>query len=139
MNIDLLRHCLRRFSFLCGVEPSFCGEAVRGGFVIQIATPNEKWLKGADTRSNRLTIKGQVTIPKEIRDFLGLQEGNSSVEFVVTEDGSVTVRKAGREEEKPRHRGLFSRTVPRQAVIPPAHAASSRRGGGVLALLAGGY
>ena len=82
MNIDLLRHCLRRFSFLCGVEPSFCGEAVRGGFVIQIATPNEKWLKGADTMSNRLTIKGQVTIPKEIRDFLGLQEGNSSVEFV---------------------------------------------------------
>lgn len=25
--------------------------------------------------SNRLTIKGQVTIPKAVRDFLGLQEG----------------------------------------------------------------
>ena len=28
--------------------------------------------------SNRLTIKGQVTIPKAVRDFLGLQEGGSS-------------------------------------------------------------
>ena len=49
--------------------------------------------------SHRLTIKGQVTIPKEIRDFLGLEEGCSCVEFVVEADGSVSVRKAG---EKPR-------------------------------------
>ena len=39
--------------------------------------------------SHRLTIKGQVTIPKEIRDFLGLEEGCSCVEFVVEADGSV--------------------------------------------------
>ena len=44
--------------------------------------------------SHRLTIKGQVTIPKEIRDFLGLEEGCSCVEFVVEADGSVSVRKA---------------------------------------------
>ena len=44
--------------------------------------------------SNRLTIKGQVTIPKAVRDFLGLQEGGSSVEFTINDDGSVTVRKA---------------------------------------------
>ena len=38
--------------------------------------------------SNRLTIKGQVTIPKAVRDFLGLQEGGSSVEFTINDDGS---------------------------------------------------
>ena len=39
--------------------------------------------------SNRLTIKGQVTVPKEVRDFLGLTSGASSVEFSIDEDGSV--------------------------------------------------
>lgn len=43
---------------------------------------------------HRLTIKGQVTIPKEIRELLGLREGNSCVEFSVAEDGSVVVKKA---------------------------------------------
>lgn len=43
---------------------------------------------------HRLTIKGQVTIPKVIREFLGLREGNSCVEFAVAPDGSVVVRKA---------------------------------------------
>ena len=44
--------------------------------------------------SNRLTIKGQVTIPKEIRDFLGLTEGASAVTFEIAEDGSVRVTRA---------------------------------------------
>ena len=44
--------------------------------------------------SNRLTIKGQVTIPKEIRDFLGLTEGASAVNFEIAEDGSVRVTRA---------------------------------------------
>ncbi len=44
--------------------------------------------------SNRLTIKGQVTIPKEIRDFLGLTEGSSAVNFEIAEDGSVRVTRA---------------------------------------------
>lgn len=43
---------------------------------------------------HRLTIKGQVTIPKEIRDFLGLREGASRVEFSIDEDGTVRVVKA---------------------------------------------
>lgn len=38
--------------------------------------------------STRLTRKGQVTIPKRIRDLLGLQAG-SPVVFKVTEDGQV--------------------------------------------------
>ena len=44
--------------------------------------------------SNRLTIKGQVTIPKDVREFLGLTMGTSAVEFFIAEDGTVQVRKA---------------------------------------------
>lgn len=44
--------------------------------------------------ANRLTIKGQVTIPKDVREFLGLQAGASRVEFMIDEDGSVRVVKA---------------------------------------------
>ena len=42
-----------------------------------------------------LTRKGQVTIPKPIRDRLGLQAG-SRVEFQVGRDGQVRVLPAGR-------------------------------------------
>ncbi|MFQ3318082.1 MAG: antitoxin PrlF [Natronomonas sp.] len=38
-----------------------------------------------------VTSKGQVTIPKEIRDRLGIESG-TEVEFEVQEDGSVTIR-----------------------------------------------
>ena len=61
--------------------------------------------------SHRLTIKGQVTIPKEIRDFLGLEEGCSS---------------------------RSSRTSSVQTVRKPVHGVRTRAHGGVLALLAGG-
>lgn len=87
--------------------------------------------------SHRLTIKGQVTIPKEIRDLLGLEEGNSCVEFVLDDDGRVTVRKA--EATKPKvvaHRQVrTSVRAPRQ----PVHTSRPRAQGGVLALLAGGF
>ena len=36
------------------------------------------------------TIKGQVTIPKQIRDYLKLETG-SKVDFVITSDGTVKV------------------------------------------------
>lgn len=39
----------------------------------------------------RVTSKGQVTIPKEIRDQLGIQPG-SEVEFVNDNDGEVILR-----------------------------------------------
>ena len=38
-----------------------------------------------------LTNKGQVTIPKEIRDSLGLQTGDK-LEFVITESGKALLR-----------------------------------------------
>lgn len=41
-----------------------------------------------------LTSKGQVTIPKRIRDALKLAPG-SSVEFAVNKDGEVVIHKVG--------------------------------------------
>ena len=38
-----------------------------------------------------VTSKGQVTIPKRIRDALGLTEG-AEIEFVLEDDGSLRVR-----------------------------------------------
>jgi AbrB family looped-hinge helix DNA binding protein len=40
--------------------------------------------------SSTLTIKGQVTIPKRLRDYLGLSPGDK-VRFEYTEDGAVRI------------------------------------------------
>lgn len=40
--------------------------------------------------SATITTKGQVTIPKEIRDYLNLDTG-SKVEFVIDEQGMVKI------------------------------------------------
>lgn len=47
--------------------------------------------------STRLTSKGQVTIPKRIRDALNLGPG-SPVDFAVNREGDVVIQKA---EEQP--------------------------------------
>jgi antitoxin PrlF len=39
----------------------------------------------------KMTTKGRVTIPKRLRDYLGLEPG-SDVEFEVTEDGRVFLK-----------------------------------------------
>lgn len=44
--------------------------------------------------ASALTSKGQVTIPKKIRDALRLAPGNR-VEFSVNTDGQVVLHKAG--------------------------------------------
>jgi AbrB family looped-hinge helix DNA binding protein len=41
-----------------------------------------------------LTVKGQVTIPKQIRDALNLKPG-SQLDFAVNKDGQVVLRKIG--------------------------------------------
>jgi antitoxin PrlF len=46
-----------------------------------------------------LTIKGQVTIPKKIRDALKLVPGDS-IEFGVNSEGDVVLRKAGARNSK---------------------------------------
>lgn len=42
-----------------------------------------------------VTTKGQVTIPKEVRDLLGIKPG-SAVMFEVAQDGRVVITKVGR-------------------------------------------
>ena len=44
------------------------------------------------TREATVTSKGQVTIPKEIRERLALERGEK-VSFELTEDGDVVLRK----------------------------------------------
>ncbi|WP_147652325.1 AbrB/MazE/SpoVT family DNA-binding domain-containing protein [Vulcaniibacterium gelatinicum] len=51
--------------------------------------------------STILTVKGQVTIPKPVRDALRLEPG-SAVEFAVNAAGEVVVRKAGSRRRAPR-------------------------------------
>lgn len=45
--------------------------------------------------AHQVTVKGQVTIPKKLRDYLGIGPG-SGVEFEVDAQGAVLLRKAGR-------------------------------------------
>jgi len=45
--------------------------------------------------SATITSKGQVTVPKAIRDMLGLEPGDK-VDFVPTEDSRVEVRRIKR-------------------------------------------
>ncbi|MBP6678968.1 MAG: AbrB/MazE/SpoVT family DNA-binding domain-containing protein, partial [Paracoccus sp.] len=42
----------------------------------------------------RITTKGQVTIPQDVRDFAGFQPG-TDVEFLIGDDGVVRVVAAG--------------------------------------------
>jgi len=47
-----------------------------------------------------MTSKGQVTIPKRLRDFLGLKPG-SAVEFELAADGRVVLKPARRPPKSP--------------------------------------
>jgi antitoxin PrlF len=53
----------------------------------------------------KITSKGQVTIPKRIREYLGLKPG-SEVEFVLGNDGRIALKT----KEKPR-KGRFDELV----------------------------
>lgn len=52
-----------------------------------------------------LTVKGQVTIPKPLRDALEIGPG-SQVEFAVNEAGEIVLRKAAG-KTRPRRRDRF--------------------------------
>lgn len=53
--------------------------------------------------STTLTSKGQVTIPKQIRDALGLAPG-STIDFAVNRHGEVVIHKAGARPSRRRDR-----------------------------------
>jgi len=60
--------------------------------------------------ATKLTSKGQVTIPKHVRDALGLTPG-SSIEFTVNAAGEVVLARAG--ARGPRKRDRFDRALGR--------------------------
>ncbi len=53
--------------------------------------------------STIITSKGQVTIPKKVREYLGVQPG-SAVDFELSADGRVVVRGAATGTAKPKSR-----------------------------------
>jgi AbrB family looped-hinge helix DNA binding protein len=53
--------------------------------------------------STTVTRKGQVTIPKPVRDRLNLKPG-SQVEFELAPDGRIVIAKAGRKAAPPKSR-----------------------------------
>ena len=57
-----------------------------------------------------VTVKGQVTIPKKVRDALGLKPGDG-VAFEVDERGQVVVKRAGEETAENTEPDAFDRFV----------------------------
>jgi antitoxin PrlF len=47
-----------------------------------------------------ITVKGQVTIPKRVREAVGLKPGDE-VDFVVGDSGEVVLRRAASESARP--------------------------------------
>lgn len=57
--------------------------------------------------AHQVTVKGQVTIPKRVRDHLGIRPG-SGVEFEVDSKGEVLLRRVGRSSKRSRPRSRFA-------------------------------
>ena len=57
--------------------------------------------------AHQVTTKGQVTIPKRVREYLGISPG-TGVEFDVNTKGDVLLRKAARPSKRVRPRSRFS-------------------------------
>lgn len=57
--------------------------------------------------AHQVTVKGQVTIPKRVREHLGIRPG-SGVEFEVGPQGDVLLRKAGPPSNRARPRSRFA-------------------------------
>ena len=66
--------------------------------------------------STTLTAKGRVTVPKKIRDVLGLAPG-TAVDFDVDEHGRIVICKASEKPSRPiRRRDRFDRVRGRVTV-----------------------
>ncbi|HTQ77056.1 MAG TPA: AbrB/MazE/SpoVT family DNA-binding domain-containing protein [Burkholderiales bacterium] len=57
--------------------------------------------------ARHVTVKGQVTIPKRVRDHLGIRPG-SGVEFEVDSKGEVLLRRIGRSSRRSRAHSRFA-------------------------------
>ncbi|MFZ1680854.1 MAG: AbrB/MazE/SpoVT family DNA-binding domain-containing protein [Rhizobiaceae bacterium] len=61
--------------------------------------------------STTVTVKGQVTIPKPVRDLLGIKPG-SEVDFNLNAEGAVVLTRAGAKAESSRFRKLLGHAGP---------------------------
>ncbi|HEX4614810.1 MAG TPA: AbrB/MazE/SpoVT family DNA-binding domain-containing protein [Stellaceae bacterium] len=66
-------------------------------FMLGITTPNFG-ITMTMANMTKMTTKGQVTIPKRLRDYLGLKPG-SDVDFELAEDGRVFLKSHGEASE----------------------------------------
>jgi AbrB family looped-hinge helix DNA binding protein len=74
--------------------------------------------------SATITSKGQITIPKKIRDRLGLHTGDQ-VSFVMNEDGRVTMQPASLRAGE--IKGILHRKGRRIVSVEQMNAAVTRR------------
>ena len=63
--------------------------------------------------ATQLTSKGQVTVPKRVRDYLGLKAG-SAVTFERSADGEIVMRPA--KPQKTERRSIFAKLRGRATV-----------------------
>ncbi|WP_114391460.1 AbrB/MazE/SpoVT family DNA-binding domain-containing protein [Notoacmeibacter marinus] len=76
-----------------------------------------------------VTVKGQVTIPKPVRDLLGLKPG-SKVDFRRNTEGDVVLKPAGKKREKSRiaaFRGHAGEGMDTDAIMALTRDPASRR------------
>ncbi|MCP5396249.1 MAG: AbrB/MazE/SpoVT family DNA-binding domain-containing protein [Sphingomonadaceae bacterium] len=59
---------------------------------------------------SNMTSKGQVTIPKDLRDALGLKPGQK-VGFELATDGTIRIRKPDKQAERERRIAEFEQRV----------------------------
>jgi AbrB family looped-hinge helix DNA binding protein len=74
-----------------------------------------------------LTSKGQITLPKKVREALDLEPGDQ-VDFVVQADGAVTL-KAGRHDVRDL-KGFLERKRPRPVSLAAMERAIARESAG---------
>ena len=71
-------------------------------------------------RRSSLTTKCQVTIPKEIRDALGLKAGDL-VEFSIDEEGRATIAPTSRDEQFEARKARIAEGVREARAMYKAH------------------
>jgi AbrB family looped-hinge helix DNA binding protein len=75
----------------------------------------------------RVTTKGQVTIPKPVRDRLGIRPG-SEVQFELAEDGRAYLRRVGERQTTPSLLERMRGTATGGLTTDENHEADPRRG-----------
>jgi AbrB family looped-hinge helix DNA binding protein len=77
--------------------------------------------------SSTLTSKGQITIPKDVREALHLEPGDR-LDFMIQDDGRVLFQPATVKAQE--LKGILQRKGRRPVTLADMHAAIARRAGG---------